>query len=135
MKVSGDLNNLAVEYSDDHNQIIQLSDTIRIKLRYPTISTVLQNKLLEQSDDPEKQEHLLVDCLETIWDGDETYNVADYDDAEIEEFINSFNVDQAGKIANFFRTIPKVTMKVAGKCSKCNHEVVEEVRHLADFFV
>ena len=67
--------------------------------------------------------------------GETIYANADMNDEEKKEFLESFNVEQFGKLSEFFETMPKVRheIKVKNPKTKKTSEVVLE--GLADFFV
>ena len=119
--------------SKDHENLIQLTDNIKIQMKYPNVR---QFASFENEDKPtEKLFNLVKDCIECIIDGEEVYEAKLQTKKELEEFIYSLNQQQFKKIINFFDTMPKLRHLVTYKCNKCGEDNIQLLEGVENFFL
>ena len=119
------LEEIEVSMTVGHSNMIDITDDIKLQLRYPIYSDATQVGGLEQSDGVFK---LLTRCIDKIIYGDQEYNRVDISDKEIEEFIDQLNTDQFNRIVEFFNTMPKLrhVVQITNPKTKVKSEVVLE---------
>ena len=119
------LEEIEVSMTVGHSNMIDITDNIKLQLRYPIYSDATQVGGLEQSDGVFK---LLTRCIDKIIYGDQEYNRIDISDKEIEEFIDQLNTDQFNRIVEFFNTMPKLrhVVQITNPKTKVKSEVVLE---------
>ena len=119
------LEDIEVSMTVGHSNMIDITDNIKLQLRYPIYSDATQVGGLEQSDGVFK---LLTRCIDKIIYGDQEYNRVDISDKEIEEFIDQLNTDQFNRIVEFFNTMPKLrhVVQITNPKTKVKSEVVLE---------
>ena len=119
------LEEIEVSMTVGHSNMIDITDNIKLQLRYPIYSDATQVGGLEQSDGVFK---LLTRCIDKIIYGDQEYNRVDITDKEIEEFIDQLNTDQFNRIVEFFNTMPKLrhVVQITNPKTKVKSEVVLE---------
>ena len=119
------LEDIEVSMTVGHSNMIDITDNIKLQLRYPVYSDATQVGGLEQSDGVFK---LLTRCIDKIIYGDQEYNRVDITDKEIEEFIDQLNTDQFNNIVEFFNTMPKLrhVVQITNPKTKVKSEVVLE---------
>ena len=119
------LEDIEVSMTVGHSNMIDITDNIKLQLRYPIYSDATQEGGLEQSDGVFK---LLTRCIDKIIYGDQEYNRVDITDKEIEEFIDQLNTDQFNNIVEFFNTMPKLrhVVQITNPKTKVKSEVVLE---------
>ena len=119
------LEEIEVSMTVGHSNMIDITDNIKLQLRYPIYSDATQVGGLEQSDGVFK---LLTRCIDKIIYGDQEYNRVDITDKEIEEFIDQLNTDQFNSIVEFFNTMPKLrhVVQITNPKTKVKSEVVLE---------
>ena len=119
------LEDIEVSMTVGHSNMIDITDNIKLQLRYPIYSDATQVGSLEQSDGVFK---LLTRCIDKIIYGDQEYNRVDISDKEIEEFIDQLNTDQFNRIVEFFNTMPKLrhVVQITNPKTKVKSEVVLE---------
>ena len=119
------LEEIEVSMTVGHSNMIDITDNIKLQLRYPIYSDATQVGGLEQSDGVFK---LLTRCIDKIIYGDQEYNRVDISDKEIEEFIDQLNTDQFNSIVEFFNTMPKLrhVVQITNPKTKVKSEVVLE---------
>ena len=119
------LEEIEVSMTVGHSNMIDITDNIKLQLRYPIYSDATQVGGLDQSDGVFK---LLTRCIDKIIYGDQEYNRVDITDKEIEEFIDQLNTDQFNNIVEFFNTMPKLrhVVQITNPKTKVKSEVVLE---------
>ena len=119
------LEEIEVSMTVGHSNMIDITDKIKLQLRYPVYNDATEVNSLEQSDGVFK---LLTRCIDKIIYGDQEYNRVDITDKEIEEFIDQLNTDQFNSIVEFFNTMPKLrhVVQITNPKTKVKSEVVLE---------
>ena len=125
--VKVNLDSLEVQMTENHTNEIQLTEKIKMIMKYPQLKDM---KGLQTLDTSQTQQifYLLKHCIMEVHDGDKIYNRVDVTDKDIEDFIESFDNDQLQLIINFFQTMPKVRhiMNVTNPKTKVKSEIVLE---------
>lgn len=116
------LDDIKLETSPDHNPVINLTDTIKIHLSYPSL------RLIKAIPDIQSQSgifKLLYSCIKEIHYGDDVYTRVDISDADIENFVDQLTSGQFETIIDFFNTMPRLkhTIKVVNPNTKVESEV------------
>jgi hypothetical protein len=88
----------------DHNKIIKVNDDIMIEMRYPSISYL--ESLKDGQSESDSLNSIMKECINSISDGDQSYKLADFNEAEVEDFIESLSSIIVAQIKKFFDTIP-----------------------------
>lgn len=121
--VEVNLDNIEPIVDEGHTNMINITDTIKIEMGYPTLSDFEKGF---STDDTDAALELIKTCIGTISEGEKVYNKIDYTEKELDEFVGSFNTEQLGKIMRFFATMPtlKTVVKVTNPKTKVESEVV-----------
>jgi len=117
---------------------IQLTDTVGIKLRHPSVNDVeaiADMKGKTNSDTVERIMALLRRCTEYIWDEQSTYKIDDANDEELIGFFDALTSDQFKKIEKFFESAPQLQYVVKYKCEGCGEDTEHLMKGLRDFFL
>ena len=119
------LDDIQVQMTVGHSNIIDITDDIKLYLRHPLFSDAIALGDSVASDGVFK---LLNSCIIKIVYGDTEYNRIDITDKDIEEFIDQLNTDQFEQIINFFNTMPKLrhVVDVVNPKTKVKSEVLLE---------
>ena len=132
-RMSVDLNLLDINVTkNDNDDVIQITDKISIKLKYPEFSTM--EKISEKNNSVDVAFQMISDSVEYIFDGEQYYYANETPAAELMEFIESLNTEQFNKIEKFFENLPKLNKKVEIKCNKCGYDHSVMVEGLESFF-
>jgi hypothetical protein len=132
MQTSFNLLDLKVNFSENQETDIKLSNNVGIKLKYPTFKVT---KNLNQNDSVTKSAfEILVDCIDFIYDSDSVYYAHETPRQELMEFLESLTKEQFGKIEQFIQNMPKLNKNVDIKCSKCGYEHHLDIEGLQSFF-
>jgi hypothetical protein len=132
MKSSLNILDIKVEKPENDKSLIQLTDDITIKLRYPEYS--LLKRIAKLDNLSSLAFEMVADCVEYIFDGEQYYYANEVSSEEMVEFIENMNQQQFSKIEDFFSDMPKLEKKIEMKCSKCGFEHKIEVQGLENFF-
>ena len=132
METSLNLLDIKVEGVKEGDDVISLTDTISIKLKYPEFSVLKRlSKLTNVSDIAFE---MIAESVEYIYDGEQFYYAKEVDIKEVIEFIESLNQQQFAKIEDFFANLPKIQKTIEMKCSRCGFEHKLDVEGLESFF-
>jgi|TARA_Y100000114_G_scaffold97312_1_gene90631 hypothetical protein len=106
--VEVDLSKIEVEVEEDHNNSIDITDSIKVIMSYPTIKTF--STITQDIGNLKPQDTILMTakCIHQIVDGVETYEARDLSEKEIVEFLENLTQEQFRKLQNFFITMPRL---------------------------
>jgi len=132
MKIKIDLLDINVKFDKNHKQDIRLSDSIGVKMKYPTFE--IFDKLSTMSGNIEDSFEVIKECIEFIYDEKNLYNVKDFSSEEVMDFLNSLKLEQFNKIQEFFSTMPVLEKEISFKCPKCGFNHTHNLRGISSFF-
>jgi len=125
------LEDVGVITNDDHTNEVELTEDIKIIMKYPTLS--------DMAGFGEKGEVLSIfemikNCIYEIHSGEEIYNRVDVSSEELDEFIGNMSTQNFNELNKFFDTMPKLqhVIKVKNPKTKKTGEVTLVGLH--DFF-
>ena len=100
------LDEVDVQMTENHTNIVQLSDQIKMVKKYPQLKVM---KLIPSTVTGIEQVFAILKyCIHEVHDGDKIYNRVDVGEKDIEDFIESFSTSQLESVINFFNTMPKL---------------------------
>jgi len=117
---------------EGHTNQIKLTETLGVCLKYPTFEMV---KKYEDMDENAVLMHVLVDCIEYIFDKEQIYYAKDSTKEELEEFIDSMQQKDLEKFKDFFDKMPEIKKDVEFKCPKCEYQENITIKGMQNFFV
>ena len=129
------IDEVKVEKEKNHKDLIDITDKIKVKMKYPEIEMTTKMGNLKQEEMVDATFSMIGQCIEYIMDGEELHKPSDYTERELDDFLNSLSTEQFKNIQQFFDTMPKLRHKVVGKCAKCGKEDEKVLEGMADFFV
>ena len=125
-KVETEINieDVDVVKTEEHTNIIQLTDDIGMTMRYPSMKELMAYDMNGNQTDVTFK--IINDCLENIFDKDEVYE--DHSQEELTAFVEQMTTDQFQQVTDFFTTMPKLkhTVMVANPNTGVESEVVLE---------
>lgn len=125
-----DLDKLEVIYPDvNPSNIIQASDTIKIRLKYPSISFI--DAIKDTSSEVELLDRAMIACVDTIYDDEEVYD--EYTEEELLEFLDNLPRKALDAIQEFYNSSPKVEHRIEYINKKGNKQEIV-LSTLKDFF-
>ena len=105
------LDKIEIEVDESHSNEIQLTEQIKLIMKYPQMSDMNQINTQDNSQ-INLVFSVLKHCILEVQDGDTSYQKVDISDKDLEEFIDSFDTEQFEKTMTFFETMPKLREKV-----------------------
>ena len=99
------LEDIQVQMTVGHTNVINITDTIKLYLRHPVFSDATSIGTIDGSEGIFK---LLNKCIVKITYDDTEYQRIDISDKDIEEFIDQLNTEQFESIIEFFNSMPKL---------------------------
>ena len=129
-----DLSKVEVQVDEAHTNQIQITDKIKMIMKYPTIDT------FDPTVDATKVGtddlfNMISDTIYEIYDGDSVHKATDYSKEDMNKFIESLTSDQFAKIQNFFNTMPKLMHEVELENPKTKVKSKVKLQGLQSFFV
>jgi hypothetical protein len=129
-----DLDEIKVQKSEDHSNIIKLTDEISVVMKYPSMDLFIKNNMKESSSEIDDVFNIASMCIDQVIEGEEIYLSSSFSKKEILEFLEGMDTKQFVEVQKFFETMPKLshTVKVKNPETKVESEVV--IEGLANFF-
>ena len=128
---------IKVQKTRGHKNTIKLDDQYSMKLKYPSFDQFIESNFDTGSDnsDVDRSLNMITNCIEMIYDEEESWDASDSTKKELEDFIEGLNSKQFKTIEKFFETMPKLShkVKVTNPTTGVESEVVLE--GLASFFI
>ena len=120
------LDEVAVQMTEEHSNVIEITDTIKIVMKYPVLDDM--KKMSGTENEVDNVFDLLQACIHEIHDGDTIHNKIDMTEKDIGEFIDNLNTGQFESLMDFFKTMPKLrhALSVTNPKTKKTGEVMLE---------
>ena len=129
--VEVNLEDVSVQMVADHTNEIQITDQVKLFLKYPILSDM--KGLMGDTNETSQIFNMLNKCVQEIHFGDQIFNRVDISEKEITEFIDQMTSEQFESITNFFNTMPKLRHVIMVKNPKTQVESEVVVEGLASF--
>ena len=117
----------------DRSDVIQITDTVGVKMKYPSYSVIEKLKKFDSYVDVGFE--FAINCIDYIFEGDSFYYIHETPREEVIQFLESLTKEQFGKMESFIMDLPTIEKTVNMTCSKCGFEHSISVKALEDFFV
>jgi len=123
--VNINLEDVDILTGDDHTNEIELTEDIKIIMKYPTLSDMAgfsgEGEVLFIFE-------MIKNCIQEIHSGEEIYNSVDISSKELDEFIGNMTTQNFEELSKFFDTMPKLqhVIKVKNPKTKKTGEVTIE---------
>lgn len=125
------IDKIGVVKTEGHSDLIQIDDETSVKMRYPDISFFSEGIDVINIDESSK---LISRCVSQIIVGEEVFNRSDMSEEEINDWMDGLTMDKYEKIAEFFRTMPKLSHTITLKNTNTGKNFTLHLEGLADFF-
>lgn len=108
---------------------IQITDSLSIVLRYPTIHDFDYNK-----NEVDIAFELAKRCIESVILNDQVHESKDINPKELSDFVDNLLPDQFAKIMEFMQGVPELRYTFKYTCPNCSNTVSVELDSVSDFF-
>ena len=131
VEVDVDLDSIEILIPKEHKKIIKLTDTVKIEMGYPSLDQFVDKNM---KDDPDIEDvfDLAAECIQKVYDGDETYE--SFTKKEAKDFLGDMNNEQFQLVQTFFETMPKLRHEFDVVNPKTNVTNTIVLEGLASFF-
>lgn len=132
--VSIDLDDIKVQRSEEHTNILKMNDTVSVVMKYPSMDLFIKNNMKDSGSDVDDVFEIASLCIEQIVDGEEVYEASNSSKKEIMEFLEGMDTKQFLLVQKFFETMPKLshTIDVTNPSTGVTSAVV--IEGLSSFF-
>lgn len=124
------LNDIQVIYPEGHDPRIMITESDSITLKEPVFSVLEAMKATTES---ELAFEAVAKCISRIESDGQVYEIADFSEEEVMEFVQSLDVMTFQKIQKFFDTMPRLEYVINYKNS-LDHDRKIVLSSLNDFF-
>lgn len=126
-----DLDEVEIKIDPKHSTKIELTDTTGIILRYPRTDMV--NNIKQATTEVDLFFEVIKYCIDKVYDEDNVYNMSDFSEQEVNDYVNDLDVNTFTKIQTFLETMPKLYYEVK-YINKEGKERSLVLNSLTDFF-
>ena len=133
--MSINLDDIEVEFKDNHSRDIKLDATLTLRMRYPSLQEFVKNNFIDENKiSVEDTFDVICSCIEQIYSEEESWSASDVTKKELKEFLDQLTSQQFKEVEKFFETMPKLshTLKIKNPNTEVESEVVLE--GLTSFF-
>ena len=122
------LDEIQVQFSDDHSRDIKLDDDYTLRMRYPSMDEFIKTNFNIGDISVDDTFKLIASCIEQVYSEEESWAGSDCTKKELTEFVEQLNSKQFKEVENFFETMPKLShkVKVTNPNTKVENELVLE---------
>ncbi len=132
--MSINLDDIQVEFREDHSRDIKLDDNLTLRMKYPSMNEFVKNNFTDGDITVDDTFDMICACIEQIYSEDESWAASDSTKKELKEFLEQLTSQQFKQVEKFFETMPKLshTIKIKNPNTEVESEVVLE--GLTSFF-
>ena len=131
VNVEIDLEEVNVQIKDDHTNVIDLTEDIKLIMRYPTLKDMSG---FDAGGEVSNIFGMIKRCVHEVHDGEEVHNRVDISEKELDEFIGSMSTDNFDDLTNFFSSMPKLIHEIEVKNPKTKKKSKIPVEGFQSFF-
>ena len=99
-----DLDDVEIQVDEEHTNIIQVNDDIKLVMQYPILDDV---RTLKDTSSLEMFK-IINKCVKELHHGETIYNGPDMTEKDLNDFFESMNQEQFSKVNEFFDTMPRL---------------------------
>jgi hypothetical protein len=128
------LDEIEVQFDEDHSRDIKLDDKLSMRLKYPSMDEFVKSNFTLNDIDVDDTFEIVMSCIEQIYNEEESWSAKDSTKKEMREFVEQLSSKQFKEVEKFFATMPKLshTINITNPNTGVENEVVLE--GLASFF-
>jgi hypothetical protein len=126
-----DLDEVEMMKTKEINNKIMVTDEVGIIMKFPSV-TMLEG-VPNDVTSIDLVDYLVRSCIDQIFDAEDVYLASESTEAELNEFIDSLDVESFNKIREFFDSLPSLYHKLEYTNSLGSERTIE-LTTLSDFF-
>jgi hypothetical protein len=126
------LEDIGIQMTEDHTNVVQLTDDISIIMKYPCLADMSG---FDSSGQIQSIFEMIKQCINEIHHGETVHNKIDMSEKDLDEFIDSMSTEHFNTLSKFFETMPKLQHVVEVKNPKTKKKNEILIEGLQSFFV
>ena len=130
--VEVNLEEVDIQMSEEHTNIIKLTEDINIIMKYPCLKDMAG---FDDTGEVSSIFDMIKRCIFEVRDGETVYNKVDISEKELDDFIDSMSTENFDHVSKFFETMPKLYHEVEVKNPKTKKKNKIPIEGLQSFFV
>ena len=134
VEVDVPLEEIEVNFPDEHTNDIKITDTVGVTMGYPQFEDYYK-EFDENEASIDYSMNLIRKSIKNIYEGEDIHEKVDFNDKELTGFLESLNTDQFTKLQNFFSTMPRLKYDVEVTNPKTEVKSTVTLEGLNSFFV
>jgi hypothetical protein len=125
------LEEVDVQMPVDHSNVVNLTDDIKIIMKYPSLKEMSS---FDDGGQVQSMFDMMKGCIHEVHDGETVHHRIDMSENDLENFIDSMSTDNFENMSNFFETMPKLihVIEVTNPVTKKKSEI--PIEGLQSFF-
>ena len=133
--MSINLDDIQVEFREDHSRDIKLDESLTLRMKYPSMQEFIKNNFTSDGDiSVDDTFDMICVCVEQIYNEEESWTAADVTKKELKEFLEQLTSQQFKQIEKFFETMPKLSHTITVKNPNTDVESEVVLEGLTSFF-
>jgi len=126
-----DLEDVNVIFPDEPNNIIDIDDTYKLQMKYPSFTTI--SKIGSADMNTDNSFKFITECIDKLFTNEEVWVLSDSTTTEKTTFLEGLSVETFKKINQFFEDAPKLKHTI--KYQTRNGIKERTLQGLTDFFM
>ena len=134
VKVEVDIDDIKIQKTKGHSNIVKLTDTVSVVMKYPSMDLFIKQNLKSDTSQVDDVFEIASLCIDQVIDGEDVFESSSFSKKEVLAFLEEMDTQQFLKVQEFFETMPKLshTIKVTNPKTKVKSDVV--IEGLQSFF-
>ena len=125
------LDEVEVTFPEGHSNKVELTDTIGLTMKYPDFTLASETR----ESNTEYLFDMIKGCIAQITEGETVHERVDFNEKELDTFLDSLSTKQLEGIQNFFETMPKLSHEITVTNPKTKKKNKVTLEGLDAFFV
>lgn len=101
-----DINDIKIKENPKHTNLIKIDEDFYIKMLYPKLDALKKIQGVEEKDRQSAMFNMMIDCIDSIVQGEEVFRLKDFSKKEVDDFTDSLSAIHVNLIKEFFDTMP-----------------------------
>ena len=133
--MSINLDDIQVEFREDHSRDIKLDENLTLRMKYPSMQEFVKNNFTSEDNiSVDDTFDMICACIEQIYSEEESWSASDVTKKELKDFLEQLTSQQFKQIEKFFETMPKLSHSIAVKNPNTGVESEVVLEGLTSFF-
>ena len=129
--VEVDLDQVGIQQTKDHTNVIGLAEGINLVMRYPNLGDM---QGFDEQGDIKSIFEMIKRCVHEIHDGETVHHRVDMSEKDLEAFLDSMSTTNFESVGKFFETMPKLVHVIEVKNPKTKKKNKIPLEGLQSFF-